>query len=217
MRKAKGFTIIELLVVIAIISILAGLLLPAINRARRAAHVAHCKNSLRQIAMGMAVYLNELGGGSSYPDPALTFRGDEWLCMLYWTGVIPNAEVLTCAGTSNSGKIGTDVGQVNPDVTTVTWGSEDTIGANVTSYAARCKGSPAGAVAKSTDAAFTESNLGPASVMACDKATNHEHGINVVYFDTHVKFLPNKGPIVGTGVGEDAELGYMDDGGTATK
>ncbi len=92
----RGFTLIELLVVIAIIAILAAILFPVFARAREKARQTSCLSNLKQIALGVQMYVDDYDGGlPSYRMGAGALAGVKWQHMIQ--PYIKNEQLWLCA------------------------------------------------------------------------------------------------------------------------
>src|SRR6185295_8065674 len=87
-RNNRGFTLIELLVVIAIIAILAGILLPALSKAKLKGMGSVCLNNQKQLVLGYSMYATDNGDtmlGNVPPNAPVNLPAGG-----YWRGPIPD-------------------------------------------------------------------------------------------------------------------------------
>lgn len=90
MRPRRAFTLVELLVVISIITLLIGLLLPAVQRVRGAAARTRCQNNLRQIGLALHQYHDQ---SNSFPAGMRHQKGkDPYLLSTWLTHILPYVE-----------------------------------------------------------------------------------------------------------------------------
>ncbi len=103
-KRIIGFTLIELLVVIAIIAILAGLLLPALAKAKQKAQKVKCVSNLKQVALSFIMWTHDndknnlpwrvavADGGTQ----ASGKSGNAWVEFTTISNQLPNPMVLAC-------------------------------------------------------------------------------------------------------------------------
>jgi len=111
-----GFTLIELLTVIVIIVIIAGLLLPAIQKARERARQTKCISNLHQFSVSIQVYRND--NENLLPD---------WLSSLY-PQYVPHTELYICPSDPSRGADGSKPNGVSANVIGDQYGETDDIG-----------------------------------------------------------------------------------------
>ncbi len=81
--NVRAFTLIELMVVIAVIGIIAGLLLPALGRAKDKGRQAFCRNNLKQLTLAMVMYHGD--NKDQFPTPGSSSKyGPQDADWIWW-------------------------------------------------------------------------------------------------------------------------------------
>ncbi|MBM3501083.1 MAG: prepilin-type N-terminal cleavage/methylation domain-containing protein [Armatimonadetes bacterium] len=96
MRRKSGFTLIELLIVIAIIAILAAILFPVFNQARKKALQTSCTSNLQQLGTAMRMYAQDYDDQFPYAlYNDIANRGSAWADVIF-QGYVNNDQIYDC-------------------------------------------------------------------------------------------------------------------------
>ncbi|MBM4038944.1 MAG: prepilin-type N-terminal cleavage/methylation domain-containing protein [Planctomycetes bacterium] len=217
MRKRAGLTLAELLIGVFALAIAAGLLCYGVHAKRDEAMRIRCRNSLNQLAKGMATYVPDCADNRFYPWPAARpgcgtkaspdFGGAEWLTMLYWTKIIPDPGVYICPMSPDENGEGTKLGSegcpggkpLPEDAVSYASLGDRSVGIYLVSKMEK-------AAAYATSKLAIRDDFPPNEPMMCDDtegAVNHgrARSMNVLFFDSHVEYWTHTRVDLETGVG----------------
>ena len=184
---SRGFTLIEMLVVIAIISILAAFMFPALSKARKMAQRSSCMANLKQIGYAMKMYLAD--HNNLFPPVTTadwTLRGFGWISETFYVPYLGTYDVFHCPAQKRDLRT---IDSVRFSFATntsswVTYEYNNGMSCSDTNYP---KTSMKQNVSDPTIAAYVWDYP-----YNNDEIAPHTAGLNVLYVDTHVSWLPKE-------------------------